>query len=139
MAGRKFRMKWSDKDTPEVLKAAYLSESNSTIRMRLQALWMLRRGMKIGEVAFTLDIHYRTVHRWVNWYRKGGLDEVRVRRQGGEGRKSYLDSDEITLLKWELESGSLGSGKDVRDWVEAQCGVRYTIPGVYSLMKRAKP
>lgn len=59
-------------------------------------------------------------------------------RQGGGGRKSYLDSDEMTLLGWEVKTGDFDSAKDVRNWIEAQCGVRYTMPGVYSLMKRVK-
>ena len=60
------------------------------------------------------------------------------RRQGGSGKKSYLDSDEMTLLGWELESGCFGTAKDVRDYIEAQCGVRHTMPGVYSLIRRVR-
>ena len=58
------------------------------------------------------------------------------RRQGGDGRKLYLDNDEMALLEWELESNGFGTAKDVRNYIETQCGVRYTIPGVYSLIKR---
>ena len=58
------------------------------------------------------------------------------RRQGGGGRKSYLYGDELALLGWEVESGGFGTAKDVRNYIETQCGVRYTMPGVYSLIKR---
>ena len=49
---------------------------------------------------------------------------------------SYLDSDETTLLKWEVELGGLTAAKDVRAWIEACFVVRYTMTGVYILVKR---
>ena len=68
---------------------------------------MLRRGMKIGEAAVALDVHYRTVHRWVIWYRDGGLDEVRVHRHGGTGRRAYLSEEELNALAREIAKGCL--------------------------------
>ena len=47
----------------------------------------------MSEIAIALDVHYRTVYRWVIWYRKGGVDEVRAHRQGGKGRQSYLSEE----------------------------------------------
>lgn len=41
-----------------------------------------------------------------------------------------LDSDETTLLEWEVDSGCFGTAKDVRDCIEAQCGVKYTMLSV---------
>jgi hypothetical protein len=38
MRGRPFTMTWRPDDSPEVLKAAYLSERDGLIRTRLQAL-----------------------------------------------------------------------------------------------------
>ena len=49
-------------------------------RIRLQGLSMLRHGMTLTEVARALDINYRTVHRWVSWYRNGGLTKVLAHR-----------------------------------------------------------
>ncbi|MYC07917.1 MAG: helix-turn-helix domain-containing protein [Chloroflexi bacterium] len=134
MVGRKFIVEWDDKDTPEALKAAYLAEESPSVKTRLQGLSMLRRGMTLAEVARSLDVNYRTVQRWISWYRNGGLAEVLAHRK--RGRKPYLDSDEVTLLGWEVESGCFGMAKDVRDYIETQCGVTYTMPGVYSLMRR---
>ncbi len=42
----------------------------------------------------------------------------------------------MTLLGWEVESGCFGTAKDVRDYIETQCGVRYTLPRVYSQLKQ---
>ena len=58
------------------------------------------------------------------------------RRQGSGGRKPFLDSDEMTLLGWEVESGRFGTAKDVGNYIDTQCGKTYSMPGVYSLLKR---
>lgn len=47
-----------------------------------------------------------------------------------------MSKDEIVLLVWETETGRFATAADVRDWIEMECGVRYTVAGVYSLMKR---
>ena len=44
----------------------------------------------------------------------------------------------MTLFGWEVESGCLGTAKDVRNYIETQCGVRYTTPGIYSLLRRIR-
>ena len=106
------------------------------MRIRLQGLWMLRRGMRVGEVALALDVHYRTVHRWVNWYRKGGLHEVRAHRQGGAGRRAYLTDNDMDRLSRDAAARRFDTVSDVQEWIESEYGVRYTIPGVYTLMRR---
>ena len=136
MAGRKFRVEWDERDRPEALKTAYLSESNSSIRIRLQGLWMLRRGMRIDEVAFTLDVHYRTVHRWISWYRTGGLEEVRTHQQGGKGRRAYLSEESMLSLAREVAAGRFAAVSDAQEWIESEYGVRYTKAGAYSLLRR---
>ena len=130
-------MEWDEKDTPEALKGAYLSESESSVKIRLQGLWMLRRGMRMGDVALALDVHYRTVHRWVSWYREGGLGAIRAHRQGGTGRRAYLDDIGKMHLAREAAAGRFADVSDAQVWIESEYGVRYTIQGMYSLMKRA--
>ena len=99
-------------------------------------MWLLRRGWTGTQVASVVGVHYRTVHRWVRWYREGGLGEVRIRRQGDRGRNSYLDGEETALLELEIKEGVFDTAKELRDYIEKQCGVSYTMPGVYSLRKR---
>ena len=138
MAGRRLNIEWRSEDTPEALKAAWQAESKHAVKMRLHGLWMLRRGMSIGEVAFALDVHYRTVRRWLDWYKDGGLEEVVARRRGGKGGESRLNEEQISRLAWEMETGRLVTAEDVKSWIAYQCDERYTMPGVYSLMQRAR-
>ena len=130
------KVEWDEKDTTEALKEAYQSEANASVRTRLQGLWMLRRGMRIGEVAFALDVHYRTVQRWMCWYRKGGVVEVSVHRQGGKGRRSYMSEESMLRLEREMEAGRFRTVSDAQKWIESEYGVSYTNAGAYSLMRR---
>ncbi len=138
MAGRRLNIEWRAEDTSETLKEAWQAESKHAVKMRLHGLWMLRRGMSIGEVAFVLDVHYRTVRRWLDWYKDGGLEEVVARRRGGKGGESRLNEEQIRRLAWEMAVGHLSSAADVKSWIAYQYGVRYATPGVYSLMQRAR-
>lgn len=69
MLGRPFVVDWPPTDTPAALKAAYQSERDPVIRPRLHRLWLLRTGRRLGEVAAVVGADYRSVQRWVAWYR----------------------------------------------------------------------
>src|SRR5688500_18222113 len=73
MRGRLFEVAWQESDTPETLKRAYQKERDPEVRTRLHGLWLLRCGWSLRSVAEALGIHYRSVQRWVAWYRQGGL------------------------------------------------------------------
>ena len=64
-------MDWNAEDTPETLREAYRAERDTMLRTRLHALWLLHTGRRMDEVASVVGIHYRTLQRWVSWYRKG--------------------------------------------------------------------
>lgn len=138
MAGRRLNIEWRSEDTPEALKAAWQAEREHAVKTRLHGLWMLRRGMNVGEVTRALEVHSRSVRRWVSWYRTSGLQEVMARRRGGKGGQSRLSEEQVSRLAWEMKTGRIVTAEDVRNWIAYQYGVRYTMPGVYSLMQRAR-
>src|SRR5690606_41626100 len=74
MRGRPLRVRWTH--TVEDLVARIQQEPDPRRRQRLQALLLLRAGQRLTDVSETLGVHYRTVQRWVDWYRTGGLDAV---------------------------------------------------------------
>ena len=51
MIGRPFRVDWHPEDTPEALRAVYRAQQDTMLRTRLHALWLLRSGRRMGEVA----------------------------------------------------------------------------------------
>jgi predicted Zn-dependent protease len=84
-AGRPLEVDWQE--SIEELKALLLQEKNAHRRVRLRALLLLQSGNSLIEVSESENISYRTLKRWVAWYRTGGLAEV-LRRTPGNATAS---------------------------------------------------
>lgn len=138
MRGRPFVVNWREDDTEETLKAAYLGEHEGVIRSRLHALWLLRAGHSLGAVTTTLGVDYRSIQRWVAWYRRGGLSLVRSRRSGGKGQPAFLGADAQAGVAREVATGRFQTGAEIRDWIAQTYGVEYTVGGIYTLLKRLR-
>jgi putative transposase len=138
MRGRPFEVVWREEDTPEALKAAYQKERAPEVRTRLQGLWLLRCGWRLGIVAEAVGTHYRSVQRWVAWYRAGGLPEVRRHKMGGQGPQPLLSPEAEIQVSDTVATGRFRTAWEIRDWIGQQYGASYTVGGVYSLLKRLK-
>lgn len=138
MRGRPFQVEWREEDTAEALKVAYQKERDPEIRTRLQGLWLLRRGWCLDGVADAVGVHYRSVQRWVTWYREGGVPEVRRHKMGGRGPQPFLNQEGERQLSDAVASGRFRTAKEIRAWIRQQHGAHYTLGGVYSLLKRLK-
>ena len=136
MTGRPFHVDWNPEDTAEALRSAYRAERDAMLRTRLHALWLLRSGRRMREAASVVGIHYRTLQRWVSWYRTGGLEEVRSHRMKGLGQPRFLSEDQERELTEEVGSGRFRTGGEIREWIESEYGVSYTPGSVYSLLAR---
>lgn len=132
---RPFEVDWQEDEA--TLCKLYKQESDHQNRTRLQALWLLRSGQKLQEVADTLGIHYRTLQSWVGWYRQGGIAEVVAHRHGGEGgpRPLLNQEQEVQLLK-KARAGELRSISDGVEWVKEAYGVRYSYWGMRHIYER---
>jgi len=127
---------WQGEDTAAALKARYLGERRADLRPRLHALWLVRTGQSLGEVAAVLGVHYRSVQRWVRWYRAGGLDGLAQHRQAGTGKLAFLTGDQQQRLRDELATGRFRTAAQIRAWVAETFGVTYTEGGMYGLLAR---
>src|SRR5258708_230141 len=105
MMGRPFVVTWQEADTPEALHDAYRHQPKGEVRSRLQALWLLRQGWRLEAVATAVGVHYRTVQRWVRWYREGGLAEVHRHHYGGKGQVAFLTPNQEAVVKAEVATG----------------------------------
>jgi transposase len=108
------------------------------VRMRLHALWLVRRGRPVGEVAASVGVHYRTVQRWVRWYEAGGLPAVRVHRQGGAGPQPRLTAAQQEQTAVEVATGRFRTAAEIGAWIGTAFGVSYRPGGVASLLARLK-
>jgi transposase len=136
MRGRPLVVEWSE--SPDTLRALYETERNGHRRARLQALLLLRTGSSIGEAGKAVGVDYRTVQRWVSWYRQGGLDAVLTRTPGyaAPGRPSRLTEGQIADLVGRASSGQFRTVSEAVGWSEQQYGVHYTYTGMHALLGR---
>jgi transposase len=135
--GRPFEIDW--KDDEQTLYELYKKERDWQDRRRLQALWLLRKGRKLAEVAEIVGVHYRTVQEWVKWYRQGGLEEVRGHRLGAAGgAKARLEGEELEKLKAKVEQGEFKTIWEAVKWVKDEFKVEYSYWGMRWVFKRLK-
>ncbi len=71
MAGKRVEIVWAAEDTPETLGNRYRRHEDGEVRTRLHALWLLRRGWGMPQVAEIVGVHYRTVGGWAGTGRAG--------------------------------------------------------------------
>jgi transposase len=138
MSGRQIQIAWEVEDTPEALREQYRRQEESEVRTRLHALWLLRTGWSMEEVAGVVGVHYRTVQRWVGWYRHGGIAEVGARHGGGHGQPSWLTPGQESAVAEEAAKGSFTTAAEVRRWVADQFGITYRPKGIYGLLRRVR-
>jgi transposase len=132
---RRLQVEWQEDEA--TLKQYYLSEKDAQNRTRLQALWQLRRGRTIAEVAEMVGKHPRTIQDWVAWYRQGGLVEVLRHRHGGHGgRQSWLTDEQEDELKAAASAGEVRCIQDGVQWAQEQHGVTYTYWGMRRVFGR---
>jgi transposase len=125
---RKLQIDWHE--TEDELFRLYKQEKDRQNRTRLQALWLLRPGRAVKEVAGLVGVHYRTVQEWVAWYRNGGVDEVLQRRHGGHGgQERRLSEEQEAELKAQSEAGEIRTIHDGVAWAKTH-GVDYTYWGM---------
>ena len=138
MRGRPFEVTWCEGDVAEALKAAYQGERDIELRPRLHGLWLLRSGWRLASVAAAVGVHYRTVQRWVGWYREGGVPKVLSHKMGGKGQEPFLTDEAQGQVAEEVATGRFRTAAEISEWITEQYGVSYTIGGVYGLMRRLR-
>jgi transposase len=127
MAGRKFVVAWQH--TAEDLLARYQAERDGRLARRWQALWLLRRGVALREVAASVGVAYRTVQEWVGWYRIGGLAEVAGHPRGGVRRpiREPLTPAQQAALVQQARTAGFATIKQAMAWATQQWGITLTI------------
>jgi transposase len=134
-------MVWAEADTEAALKARYRSEGRADRRLRLHGLWLLRAGRSVDETAALVGVHRRTVDRWVDWYRTGGLGGVLAHRQGGRGRARKLTVAQEAQVAAEVATGRFATATAIGAWIHTTFSADFRPGGVSSLLRRlrAKP
>lgn len=88
------------------------------------------------ETVAALGVHYRTVQRWVDWYRDGGGAAVRAHRLGGHGQPAFLSAEAEAAVADPVATGRFRTAAAVGEWIADPYGVRYRPGGLASLLAR---
>lgn len=133
--GRRLEIDWQD--SAPALRERYRKATDHQDRTRLHALWLLREGRAISDVAKTVGVCYESVRRWIEWYRGGGLAEVLSRRHGGNGGpKRRLSEEQERQLRRKAERGELSTVWDGVEWARTEAGVAYSYWGMRHVFER---
>lgn len=110
------------------------------LRDRIQMVVLARQGRTAPEIAEALGSSRRTVQDWVYRYNAHGFDGLRDRRRGGNRRhlspaQEQRVCDYIDRAAADPHAG-VRRGEDLRQWIDRQFGVLYTLTGIYELLHR---
>jgi len=136
--GRPLVIDWRAEDDAARLKALYQTETRRDVRPRLHALWLLRSGHRLREVAAGLGVHERNVQRWVGWDRTGGLPTVMAHRRQGKGKRAFPRPEQQQHPVAQTATGAFRTAAEVRQWVAETFGVRYSEGGMYAILGRLR-
>ena len=132
---RPIRIEWQD--DADSLGKRYQAETDLQNRRRLHALWLVRQGRTMADVAGILGVHERTVQEWIAWYRQGGVAGVLEHRHGGHsGRESWLSPEQEAELKGKADAGEIRSIADGVRWVQEAYQVTSTYWGMRYVFSR---
>ncbi len=126
---RPFQIEWQEDE--HTLYELYKQEKDHQDRTRLPALWWLRQGRPLRQVAEIVGVHYRTLQAWVAWYRQGGVADVLRHRHGGHGGQARrLTSTQEAELQAKAAAGDIRTLQEGVAWVQQTYGVDYSYWGM---------
>ena len=132
---RKLQIEWQD--DAETLGALYRAAKDTQTKQRLQALWLIRQGKMMAETAEIVGVHYRTVQKWMAWYRQGGLEAIQSHRHGGSRVHSRrLSAEQEAELKQKADVGEIHRIEDGMVWAQETHQVDYTYWGMRQVFAR---
>ena len=125
-------------ESAEELYERYRAERDVQRRKRLHVLWLVRRGRTVTATATEAGVGLRTVLRWLDWYRAGGLEEVlrRVPGHGARGLTCWLSPEQQAALLAQCRRGAFRTYGEAQRWVNRELGVSYRYDGMHTLLTR---
>jgi transposase len=133
---RSVSVEW--RETTEDLERAYRAARDVEARKRLGALWLVRRGDRVGDAGRLVGVGERTVFRWLGWYREDGLEGVlrRVPGHGARGAPHRLTPEQQRAVLERIGQGDFRTFEEARTWVQDTYGVPYRPGGFWSALHR---
>ncbi|MCG5239930.1 helix-turn-helix domain-containing protein [Azospirillum doebereinerae] len=106
---------------------------------RIRFLRLLKEGHaeRLADVAALLGYHLRTVQRWWQTYRAGGLAAL-LPGPPHRGASERITPEAWTGLRAEMEAGHIGSLHDAQVYLRDHWSIDYGIDAISKLFRRRK-
>lgn len=134
-------MKVEDHYTPKELQELYTSEKNAKLAHRLQGVYLASKGLTCPEIMNVTGFSRRAIQQWIAKYNEGGIDALKDSPRSGQPPK--LSRQQEKALRKRIDSGpakadgvAVLNGPVVRQILEREFGVVYSLWGVYHLLHR---
>lgn len=131
------------RESMKFLKRASKLKEFASIRDRIRAIILARKGMISKEIASKLDFTDRWVQKWVARYRKSGFDGLQDEPRSGAPKLLPADQEEAFIDR--IFEGpktedkiSIFHGHHIQKILKEEFGVTYSGSGVYALLERLK-
>lgn len=127
---------------PEQIKALFRKDERYTIGIRLYAIYQVSLGQPSRKLEELYNTSFKQITNWVHRFEASGIDGLRDKE--GRGRKSKLDSSQLTRIKGLLlkESPSdhgfntaTWTGPVLIDWIKKQYGFEYKKAQIYNIIR----
>jgi transposase len=121
---------------------AHRRDFDALEQRRREAATLLRQGVRPADVARRLGVTRQSVSRWHATVREHG--RAGLRRAKRAGRPPTLTAADLKRVERALKAGPEAQGYATGLWtlarvgtlIEAECGVRYSKPWVWHLLRR---
>lgn len=120
------------------LKGRYLRCDNHREKIRWHAMWLIKGGRRVSEVAEVVGRSQKQVCKWVRVYNKEG--EEGMRDKPIPGRPPFLKEGQFEQLDLLLSSPpkqkSRWTGKAIREQILKSFKVEYSLDGIYYILHK---
>jgi transposase len=121
------------------LERAVRAARDARVRDRIRGVIMARRGRTAPQIADDLGYSRRAVQQWVQWYNRGGLDDLPDAPRSGQPRK--CPSERFEQIRARVLAGPRPEdevctlrGADVKRLLEKEFGVVQSLGTTYRLL-----
>lgn len=127
---------------PEQIKALFRKDERYTIGIRLYAIYQVSMGQPSRKLEELYNTSFKQITNWVHLFERGGIDGLRDK--AGRGRKSKLDTSQLTRIKGLLLKESptaqgfntaTWTGPILIQWIKKQYGFEYRKAQIYNIIK----
>jgi len=127
--------------TLKELQVAYRMENNAKLARRIHGVYLARKGLTCSQIMDITGAARRTVQQWVRRYNTGGLEALKDAPRPGQPTKLPRQRERAFCRR--IEAGpsakdevSVFNGAAIRQILEKEFGVRYSLWGTYHLLYR---